>query len=403
MGSVWLTAGHWLGGSRSVRIALLHSFYTAAVSSGENTVVEAQVEALARAGHDVVLIGRHTDLDQQHLSMYPVRAAWRTLTSHGPDPTPLLERFQPDVVHIHNTVPNIGLQWLSKWDGPIVHTLHNYRPLCANGLLFRDGHFCTLCPDGQPWAAVEHGCYRGSRVYSLPIAARNSRGIEANPLLRRSDALIVLSQPAREIYLNYGLPAPKLRLVPNGVPSVHATAAPPPQAQRWLAVGRLSAEKGFDVMLRSWPAEQPLDIIGEGPQRDELLGVAPHGVRFLGPMPVAEVREAMSGYSGLLFPGLAVESALPLVVGEALEAGLPVLFGAGHRQAGALVAAGVAREVRWDAPADEPEGLATAMAWVDDGGQTLRRAARAWYEAHLTEEVWLERLMQVYRGVQVGS
>ena len=383
-----------------MRIALLHSFYASAASSGENVVVLAQMEALAAAGHDVVLIGRETDREQAHLSAYPVRAAWRTVTSRGPDPAPLLRRFAPDVVHVHNTVPNIGLQWLPGWEGPVVHTLHNYRPLCANGLLFRDGRFCSDCPDGKPWAAVQHGCYRDSRLYSLPIATRNARGLGANQLIERSDALVVLSEAERQIYLEYGVPSPRLRLVPNGVSEVHRGPTVVPDKPRWLAVGRLRAEKGFDVLLRAWPPGEPLDIIGDGPQREELQALAPPGVRMLGAMPADQVRAMMSGYSALMFPGLAIESALPLVVSEALEASLPVVFGTGHRQAGDLVADGVARTARWASTPEDPHGVEAALEWVRRGGQDLRDAARGWYEAHLTVPGWIARLEGVYRSVE---
>lgn len=385
-----------------MRIALIHSFYSAAASSGENVVVLAQMEALAAAGHEVVLIGRETDREQAHLSAYPLRAAWRTITSRGPDPAPLLRRFAPDVVHVHNTVPNIGLQWLTGWEGPVVHTLHNYRPLCANGLLFRDGRFCSDCPDGKPWAAVQHGCYRDSRLYSLPIATRNARGLGANQLIERSDALVVLSEAERQIFLDYGVPSQRLRLVPNGVSQVHQGPTVVPDKPRWLAVGRLRAEKGFDVLLRSWPAGEQLDIIGDGPQHEELLALAPPGVRMLGAMPADEVRLIMSEYSGLIFPGLAIESALPLVVGEALEASLPVVFGTGHRQAAELVAAGVARTAQWSAPKESPQGIDAALTWVREGGQGLRNDARTWYEEQLTVRDWIKRLEGLYHSLETS-
>ena len=383
-----------------MRIALLHSFYSSAASSGENVVVMAQLEALAAAGHDVVLIGRETDREQQHLSIYPVRAAWRTLTNRGPDPEPLLRRFAPDVVHIHNTVPNLGLQWLPRWEGPVVHTLHNYRPLCANGLLLRDGQYCSLCPDGQPWSAVEFGCYRDSRVASLPIAVRNARSLAHNPLLERSNALVVLSPAAREIYERYGVPPDRLVLIPNGISEVHSGVVGPPEPSRWLAVGRLSAEKGFQRLLRSWPEYQPLDIVGEGPQRQELQALATEKVRFLGALPPDEVRQRMAAYTGLVFPGVAVESALPLVVGEALEAGLPVIFGPDHPQAGPLIAAGVATIADWTVAPGDPHSLAAALDRVVVAGMPMRRRARSWYEDHLTMPRWIDRLEGLYAKVQ---
>ena len=95
-------------------------------------------------------LSRSTDQEAAGQSLYPVRAAYRTVTGRGPDPTPMLAAFAPDIVHIHNVVPNIGVDWAKRWPGPIVHTIHNYRPLCSNANLFRDGEKCTQCPDGKP-------------------------------------------------------------------------------------------------------------------------------------------------------------------------------------------------------------------------------------------------------------
>lgn len=389
-----------------MRIALLHSFYASDQSSGENVVVEAQAEALGRAGHDVLLLGRHTDAEQ-HRGGYKVRAAFRTVTSLGPNPAPRLREFAPDVVHVHNTVPNIGLRWLRHWPGPVVHTLHNFRPLCANGLLFRDGRLCTDCPDGRPWSAVEHACYRESRVATGPIALRNTLGLGANPLLNRADALVVLSEFARATFARYGVDASRLVLLPNGVPAAHAGAGPAPSTPRWLAVGRLRAEKGFAELLRGWPADQPLDIVGDGPQRDELAALAGPSVRLLGPLPSARLRASMADYSGLVFSSLAPESAMPLVVVEALEAGVPVVIVESSPHAASLVAEGVARAVAVD---DGDQGvsqasLAAALEWAVAGGDALRRRCRGVYEAHHTEELWVHRMTKVYRraGAQAGA
>jgi len=157
-----------------MRIALVHSFYSSQQPSGENQVVVAQVDALREAGHEVLLVARYTDPAIQERG-YSVRAALGVATGFGPDPTADLRDFSPDVVHIHNLFPNFGTRWVSRWEGPLVATLHNYRPLCANGLLYRDGHNCTLCPEGDRLASMRYGCYRDSRIATLPLALRNAR------------------------------------------------------------------------------------------------------------------------------------------------------------------------------------------------------------------------------------
>jgi glycosyltransferase involved in cell wall biosynthesis len=110
----------------------------------------------------------------------------------------------------------------------------------------------------------------------------------------------------------------------------------------------------------------------------------------------------MPGYSGLIFAGLCPEAAVPLVVVEALAAGLPVLMTRTSPHASPFVAADVARTVSADSPptAAEPQlatgDLLAGMAWADSGGAVLRRRCRAWFERNFTEELWVRRLEQVY-------
>ena len=386
-----------------MRIALLHSFYSSAQSSGENVVVLEQFEALREVGVEVLLVSRSTDAEVQRRG-YPLRAAWQTLTNTGPDPSARLRRFAPDVVHIHNTVPNIGLQWLADWDGPIVHTLHNFRPMCANGLLFRDGRICTDCPDGAPWAAVEHACYRESRVATLPVAARNARGLAANPLLERADALVVLSDFARRIYTTYGVDPGRVELIPNGVSTLHSAPSSPPPAQRWVAVGRLRQEKGLAELLAAWPEALPLDVIGEGPQRPVLEQLAGPHVRLLGEVPVAELRASLGEYTGLAFPSLAPESAMPLSVVEALEAGIPVVMTDRSPHASTLEQAGVARTFRADEDGRiDPVSLASTLVWAHEGGAALRSRVRQIYLSEYTRRIWVERLLDLYARLSGGG
>src|SRR5688572_988933 len=129
-----------------MRIALVHSYYSSRVPSGENNVVDAQAQALRSAGHDVVVVAQSTN-HRMRRRTYSLEAAVTVATGIGPSPLRALREFAPDVVHLHNLFPNFGRRWLREYDGPLVATMHNYRPLCPAATLFRDGGVCTECPD----------------------------------------------------------------------------------------------------------------------------------------------------------------------------------------------------------------------------------------------------------------
>ncbi|WP_351233384.1 glycosyltransferase family 4 protein [Streptomyces sp. NPDC002133] len=311
-------------------MALVHSFYSSRQPSGENAAVLDQAEALRAAGHEVAVVAAHTDALQAEPG-YALRAAVRVATGFGRSPLDTLSRFAPDIVHVHNLFPNFATDWLSRWPGALVATLHNYRPACAAGTLFRNGQMCTACPDGDPWTGLRHGCYRGARSATLPLAWAGRAGAAAHPLLRRAERLVALSERSRALYLRFGVPAEKLSLVPNFVgaggqvrpteAAVEATGT----VHRWVYVGRLSAEKGILPLLRNWPDSEPLDVIGSGPLEPACREIAPMRVRFLGTFSRREIASRLPCYTGLVFPSVCPETAAALVCQEALAAGVPVL------------------------------------------------------------------------------
>jgi glycosyltransferase involved in cell wall biosynthesis len=228
--------------------------------------------------------------------------------------------------------------------------------LCANGLLYRDGHNCTQCPDGDRFASVRHGCYHDSRIATLPLAIRNARGQIHDAIIQRANRIVVLAERARAVYEGYGIPSGELSLVPNFVTSVNDGVVSAPTGERWISVGRLSAEKGFVELAQTWLRGVPLDIVGDGPLRAQVEANTPPGVRVLGTTAAGELRLALPSYTGLVFLSRWMEGA-PLVVLEALEAGIPVVAREGNALADLIRSTGCGRVY-----SDQgPNGLAAAL------------------------------------------
>jgi glycosyltransferase involved in cell wall biosynthesis len=93
----------------------------------------------------------------------------------------------------------------------------------------------------------------------------------------------------------------------------------------FLYLGRLSAEKGLDTLLRAWPRKAGrLVIAGDGPERARLQAVAPPAVEFPGPLGPREAAETLARARALILPSLSFEGS-PRTVPEAYAAGVPVL------------------------------------------------------------------------------
>lgn len=311
----------------SMRVLQLHTRYRQA--GGEDAVVAGEADLLRAAGHEVRQVrarnpeGRVESLTSLAGSTWSLRAraAIRALT----------ERWRPDIAHIHNTwfamTPSV-LAGLDEAHVPIVVTLHNYRLVCAAATLFRDGRPCQDCVGTHPWHGVRHACYRGSRLQTVPAATSIAVHEQRGTWRRHPDLLLVLNDFARSVFIASGLPAELLRVKANFVPDPGPRSMPVSASNEILVVGRLSTEKGVDVVLEAWrrlgSTDLKLVVIGDGPLRSELERSAPEGVTFTGLLPPESVRARMLAARALALPSLWYEGQ-PMTVIEALSCGVPAL------------------------------------------------------------------------------
>lgn len=375
----------------ALRVAMVHSFYDSVRPSGENLQVEAEADALRRAGVEVRVFATRTD-DEARDPLYPLRCAARVATGRGASPRRAVDAWRPDVVHVHNLFPNLGRRWVRDLVTPVVATLHNYRFTCANGVLVRDGRPCTDCPDGHRSSAVRHRCYRGSLAATVPVALGQRRGPAADPLLARADRLLCLSARQRRMLEEAGLPPHRLVDWSNFLPRPLAPPAEPavPAARRGtLYVGRLSPEKGVLELVRAWRGPELLTVVGDGPQAAEVRrAAAGRPVVVRGTLPRAEVVALMGTSTALLVPGTAPELA-PLTFMEAMASGLPVVVRPPSDLAATVRGQGVG-------------AVATSVGDMgDDAARVSAEPGIAWrcralYAARFTEAAWLRRLTSLY-------
>jgi glycosyltransferase involved in cell wall biosynthesis len=370
-----------------VKIAVIHSFYQSKVPSGENTAVMNQVDALRADGNEVHLISAYTDLLKNDW-LYSVKAGLRISSGIGRNPLDDLDRIKPDVVHTHNLFPNFGWRWLEDWDGPLVSTLHNYRTLCASGTFFRDGKSCTLCLEKTSAQAVKHGCYRRSRIGTIPLAIQNFQPEIRSLQLSRPDKFVLLSDRSKQNFSRY-LDARKVSVIPNFIPSTTAGISTK-RENFWLYVGRLSPEKGVSELISSWPRSHILCIVGAGPLEEELKKISGQNIRFLGTKTRIEIDHLMSSAKGLVIPSLWSEG-LPTVYLEALANCTPVLTLSGNSAADDLLrsrAGVVLSDQSWSHGIDE-----ILADW-----KSFSEKSRNWFEKFYTSESWLSNIYEIYNS-----
>jgi glycosyltransferase involved in cell wall biosynthesis len=173
-----------------------------------------------------------------------------------------------------------------------------------------------------------------------------------------------------------------------------------------LYAGRLSPEKGLDVLLKAWRRlgwEAPLKIVGDGPMEPQVAQLASqiNSVEVLGRRSREDVLALMRDAAVLVVPSRCYE-AFPVVLAEAYAAGLPVIA-SGHGSLGGLI--DDERTGLLFRPGDA-EDLAAKVMWALTRPRQLaemRIEARAEFVAKYTAERNYSALMKIYERAMEGG
>ena len=381
-----------------MKIAVVHSFYSKDAPSGENTAVSSQVAALKRSGHDVKLFSLQTSAGSQTLS-FKVRAALRVAFGRGQNPLAEIKRFKPDLVHVHNLFPNYSTNWLSRVEVPVIVSVHNYRYLCASGTFFVGNQQCFSCLEaGNSRPSLEKKCYRESLSATLPLAIANRKLGVSSSITENAAEILVLTQQSKDIFVKAGWPADRLKVVPN---FIEAPSARPSDAKSievknhsWVYVGRLSPEKGILELLRDWPKNENLSIIGDGPllaQVEQAIEGKSH-IELLGRLSREEILKFLKASKGMIFPSLVLEG-LPLVFLEALSVGCPTVAKASN------VVSNLVSQNMVGAVYQNGVQLLEALNKVSQAAQDMQSRSLELYKSEYTEQAWISRMNNIYQSV----
>ncbi|MGW6055574.1 glycosyltransferase family 4 protein [Streptomyces sp. NPDC055189] len=389
-----------------MHVLVVHNRYASAQPSGENNVVDQETALLRDAGHRVEVFERRSD-DIGAMSL-PVKATVPLLVPWNPrvrsELAARLRASRPDVVHVHNVFPLLSPAVIAACADagvPVVATLHNYTQVCPPGTLQRDGRPCTECVGGTPLPAVRHGCYRGSRLATAPLAL--SLSVNRRRWWTGVERFFCISAAQREILVRAGMPAERLVVKHNFVPDPDARRSG--AGDHLLYLGRLAEAKGVRLLMAAWDeiaaaggVGVPLVIAGTGPLEDEVTAWAAgrDDVRYVGLYDPEQCRQAIARSVAVVAPSTWLE-AFGLVVVEAMAAGVPTVA-AGHGAFVELVEDGVTGLLHRPG---EPASLASCLRRITTDparNQEMGRAGRRRYEQGFSPAVGLGRLVEGYRS-----
>jgi glycosyltransferase involved in cell wall biosynthesis len=311
-----------------VKVLLVHNHYQWV--GGEDQSFEDEARLLQANGHHVL---RYTVHNKEIPAMNRAALAMRTLWNrkvyralHA-----LLQGERPAVMHCTNIFPLISpsAYFAAQREGvAVVQSLRNYRLLCPGALFLRNRKPCEDCLGKRfAWPALVHRCYREELPATAVLASMNAIHGTAGTWRSAVDLFFTPSEFARNKFIQGGFDAQRIAVKPNFVfPDAGAGDG---SAGGAIFVGRLSEEKGVQVLLDAWlhhDIRMTLRIVGDGPLWETVEAACRKSSRivWLEQLPHAEALAHVGRASLLIAPSITYETFGRTVV-EAFAKGTPVL------------------------------------------------------------------------------
>ncbi len=261
-------------------------------------------------------------------------AGWRYLA----EVRQAVRRFQPDLLHAHSLslrLSPLPLRAAREQDIPVVMTVHDFNYVCPRKwMIGADGLPCTV---GFGSGCLVQGC-PGSREGLAWLPYNGLRWLKTalhRRLLRSWVDRFITPSKALGWWMTSSLGTDRVTTVPNFVHPPGGGAGTEVQRSGLLYVGRLSREKGVDVLLKALPLIREalpgtaLTVVGEGPARPLLGALAgqlglDEAVNFTGQVENQLLGEYFRQAAACVLPSVWMENC-PVTALEALSCGTPLL------------------------------------------------------------------------------
>ena len=293
---------------------------------GSNQSLDLLARSMIDRGHDVNIVTIKPALNN------PPRDRSYDFFERPSHPTPvgsaysvkkILDEFDPqtDLFHLFSPALLTGGGMYKSLNGskPVVGRLNSYS-FCPS-LYKMDDECYKNCTTAAKFIHDDSNIAR--KVLSLPFFFYRTNGYPET--VNTFDKFFAISPAVKKIYSEIGLSESLIEVIPNFI-DPDFTVEPEDysigeasQLFNILYVGRLSKDKGVDILIRAMSELHPsattgiqLDIVGDGPQRQELETLATSAsihdlVRFHGHVPYKSVPKFYAQADVFVHPGLLPE------------------------------------------------------------------------------------------------
>ncbi len=316
----------------------------------------------------------------------------------------LLDRFRPDVVHLHSVYHHLSPSVLSALRGagvPVVLTAHDYKLACPAYKMFDGNAVCEDCRGGRILPLVRKRCIHGSLAMSSLVAVEAVVHRALGSYARSVARIVCPSRFLLGKLAEWGWPEAQLAWVPNFFdPWLWQPRFEP--GDHFLYFGRLAPEKGLATLIRAASTSgSRVRIVGWGRERDSLERLAAAGparVEFVDRVGADALAAMIRDCRAVVLPAVWYENA-SLAALEAFACGKPVITSriGGNPE---IVTPGVNG---WLVPPGDEVALAETLREVDAMPdavlEALGRRAHGWVHQHRGPQRYYDAMLSLYRSL----
>ncbi len=247
----------------------------------------------------------------------------------------LLREFQPDIAHLHNIYHQLSpsiIDTLKKYQIPTVMTLHDYKLICPNYKIYSKNEVCYKCQGERYYNCFFRKCMKDSYAKSFLVMIEAYLNNKILKLYHKIDFFIAPSHFMEDVCVKFGILENKLRVVNNFVDSSCISNAKVSDKSYLLYFGRLSEEKGIDILLEAMKKIEDnikLKIVGAGPEEKKLkiksvkLKVEKN-IEFIGHKYGKELNNLIINAKAIIIPSIWLEN-MPMSMLESMALGKVVI------------------------------------------------------------------------------
>lgn len=245
----------------------------------------------------------------------------------------LINDFRPDIVHAievyFKLTPSI-LDACGSENIPVVLSSNDYKLICPNYHLFRNGALCEECKGGRFVRSFTNKCNNGRTLYSAGMAIEAYAHELAGTYRRNVHTYLFASEFMAAKVREFWAPRPlRYRILRNPINSLDFKASRNYE-NYCLYFGRLHDSKGVNVLIEAMAKcpDAHLKIVGEGPEESNLRDLAARlqigNVEFLGPKWGKELTPILENCRFVILPAIWYEN-FPYVINQSFATGKPVI------------------------------------------------------------------------------